>query len=56
MFSINLLKLQLSSLRGAQIDKPSFMMAFSFIVNELDWLQLLFFGYQKLIDIAIVLS
>jgi hypothetical protein len=35
MFSINLLKLQLSSLRGAKQDKPSAMMAFSLSINEL---------------------
>lgn len=36
------------------MDKKSEMMAFSFIVNELGWLQLFFLGYPKLIDIAIV--
>ncbi|MFN6227163.1 MAG: hypothetical protein ACK4YH_02415 [Bacteroidota bacterium] len=42
--SIKELWLHLSSVRGATLDKPSEMMAFSFSISELEWLQLLRFN------------
>ena len=43
-YFIKELWLQLSSLRGAKQDKPSEMMAFSFIVNELGDLHLFIYS------------